>query len=45
MQISNVSPEKIKQEKNLFQIYRDAKNYYKNALSKYPEVKKYLIDR
>ena len=45
MQISNVNPEKIKQEKNLFQIYREAKNYYKSALQKYPEVKKYLIDR
>ena len=45
IKIANVNPEKIKKEKNLFQIYKDAKNYYKNSLQKYPEVKKYLIDR
>ena len=45
IQIKKVSPEKIKKEKNLYQIYKDAKNYYKNALKKYPEIKKYLMDR
>jgi len=45
MKIGNVNPEKAKLTKNLYHIYKDAKNYYKSALQKYPEVKKYLIDR
>lgn len=45
LKIGNVNPEKVKQAKNLYQIYKDAKSYYKSALQKYPEVKKYLIDR
>jgi len=45
LKVWNVNPEKVKQAKNLYHIYRDAKTYYKSALQKYPEVKKYLIDR
>jgi len=45
MKIGNINPEKAKLTKNLYHIYRDAKTYYKSALQKYPEVKKYLIDR
>jgi len=45
LKIWNVNPEKAKLTKNLFHIYKEAKNYYKSALQKYPEVKKYLIDR
>lgn len=45
IKIGNVNPEKAKLTKNLYHIYRDAKTYYKSALQKYPEVKKYLIDR
>lgn len=37
--------EKIEIKKNLYSLYRDATNYYKTALEKHPEVKKYLIDR
>jgi len=37
--------ETIEIKKNLYSLYKDATNYYKSALSKNPEVKKYLIDR
>jgi len=37
--------EKIEIKKNLYSLYKDATNYYKQALSKHPEIKKYLIDR
>ncbi len=37
--------ETIEIKKNLYSLYRDATNYYKQALSKSPEVKKYLMDR
>jgi len=37
--------EKIEIKKNLYSLYRDATSYYKSALEKHPEVKKYLIDR
>ncbi len=45
IKVWNVDPEKIKQAKNLYHIYKDATYYYKQALSRYPEVKKYLLDR
>jgi len=45
MKVWNINPEKAKLTKNLYHIYKDAKTYYKSALQKYPEVKKYLIDR
>ena len=35
----------FKEKKNLYSLYKDATNYYKNALKNYPEVKKYLYDR
>lgn len=31
--------------KNMYSLYKDAVNYYKNSLKKYPEIKKYLFDR
>ena len=37
--------ETIEIKKNLYSLYKDATNYYKLALSKNPEVKKYLMDR
>lgn len=37
--------EKIQIKKNLYSLYKDATQYYKNALEKHPEVKKYLMDR
>jgi len=37
--------EKIEIRKNLYSLYQDVNNYYKQALTKHPEVKKYLIDR
>jgi DNA primase len=37
--------EQIEIKKNLYSLYKDATNYYKQALSKNPEVKKYLMDR
>lgn len=37
--------EKIEIKKNLYSLYKDATNYYKQALSKNPEIKKYLMDR
>lgn len=37
--------EKIEIKKNLYSLYKDATNYYKNTLEKHPEVKKYLMDR
>ncbi len=45
IKVWNSDPEKFKQAKNLYQIYKDTKNYYKKSLTKYPEVKKYLLDR
>ena len=37
--------EKIQIKKNLYSLYKDATNYYKQTLTKNPEVKKYLMDR
>lgn len=37
--------ETIEIKKNLYSLYKDATNYYKHALSKNPEVKKYLMER
>ncbi len=37
--------ETIEIKKNLYSLYKDATNYYKTALSKNPEVKKYLMNR
>lgn len=38
-------PEKMKQKKSLYWLYKDAANYYSQRLHEYPEVKKYLYDR
>ena len=42
---SNFNKEKYETKKNIYSLYKDAVNYYKNALKKYPEVKKYIFDR
>ena len=39
------NPEKVQLQKNLYGLYKDASNYYKNALQKNPEIKKYLFER
>ena len=41
----NSSPESYRQNKNLYSLFKDTVNYYKNALKKYPEIEKYLYDR
>lgn len=42
---SNFNKEKYEEKKNMYSLYKDSTNYYKKALSNYPEVKKYLFDR
>lgn len=42
---SNFSNDNFKEKKNMYSLYKDATNYYKNALKNYPEIKKYLYDR
>lgn len=42
---SNFNEEKFEEKKNLYSLYKDATNYYKNALKNYPEIKKYLYER
>lgn len=42
---SNFDKEKHEAKKNIYSLYKDAVNYYKNAIKKYPEVKKYVYDR
>lgn len=42
---TNFNKEKHETKKNIYSLYKDAVNYYKNALEKYPEVKKYAFDR
>ena len=42
---SNFNKEKHQAKKSIYSLYKDAVNYYKNALKKYPEVKKYVFDR
>lgn len=37
--------EKIEIQKNLYGLYKDARNYYAQALEKNPEIKKYIMDR
>ena len=37
--------EKIEIKKNLYSLYKDATAYYKWALEKHPEIKKYLMNR
>ncbi|MDD3302733.1 MAG: DNA primase [Candidatus Gracilibacteria bacterium] len=37
--------EQIKTEKNLYTLYKDVLNYYKSSLSKYSDIKKYVLDR
>ncbi len=44
-QIEWFDNEKYEVAKNMYGLYKDATTYYKNALKKYPEIKKYLFDR
>lgn len=42
---TNFNQENYKEKKSLYSLYKDATNYYKNALKNYPEIKKYLYER
>lgn len=42
---TNFNKEKFEEKKSMYSLYKDAANYYKNALKNYPEIKKYLFDR
>jgi DNA primase len=42
---NNFDKEKYKAQKNIYSLYKDATNYYKSALGRYPEMKKYLMER
>lgn len=42
---TNFNKEKFEEKKSMYSLYKDASNYYKNALKNYPEIKKYLFDR
>jgi DNA primase len=37
--------EVIKNEKNLYTLYKDIANYYKSSLKKYSEIQEYIKDR
>lgn len=41
----NFDKEKYETKKNIYSLYKDAVNYYKKSLEKYPEIKKYIYDR
>lgn len=41
----NFKTENFEVKKNLYSLYKDATNYYKNTLKNYPEIKKYLYER
>ena len=41
----NFKTENFEVKKNLYSLYKDATNYYKNTLKNYPEIKKYLYKR
>jgi hypothetical protein len=40
-----LNQEKFEEKKSMYSLYKDATNYYKNALKNYPEIKKYLFER
>jgi DNA primase len=42
---NNFDAEKYKAQKNIYGLYKDATTYYKQALNRYPEMKKYLMER
>lgn len=42
---ANFDEKKFQEKKSLYWLYKDATNYYKEALKSYPEIKKYLYDR
>lgn len=44
-QIEWFDTQKYEVAKNMYSLYKDATSYYKNALKKYPEIRKYLFDR
>jgi len=45
VKIQKYDKKEAKQNQSLFWVYKEAKAYYKSRLQKYPEIKKYLIDR
>lgn len=42
---TNFNHEKHKERKSLYSLFKDAVYYYKNTLTNYPDVKKYLFER
>jgi len=42
---TNFDKEKYAVKKNMYSLYKDTSKYYSEALKRYPEIKKYLIDR
>jgi DNA primase len=42
---SNFNKENFETQRSLYSLYKEAVNYYKQALKNYPEIKKYLMDR
>ena len=42
---NNFDNEKYKAQKNIYSLYKDATTYYQSALQRYPEMKKYLMER
>lgn len=42
---NDFNKEDYQEKKSLYSLYKDAVNYYKEALKKAPEIKKYLFDR
>lgn len=45
MKVPWIDFEKQKQNKNIYQVFKEIKNYYKEILEKSPQIQKYLIDR
>ncbi|USN58439.1 MAG: DNA primase [Candidatus Peribacteria bacterium] len=41
----NFKQENFEEKKSMYALYKDAVQYYKEALSRYPEIKKYLFER
>ncbi|MDD3646491.1 MAG: DNA primase [Candidatus Gracilibacteria bacterium] len=44
-EVEGFDTQKFEVTKNMYSLYKDATNYYKSALKKYPEIQKYLFDR
>jgi len=42
---TNFDQEKFDTQKSLYSLYKDTVHYYMEALKRYPEMKKYLMER